>query len=68
MTIKSYTCDESDVAKLDRLVQYRKENYPLESTSYRSASAVVRDAIDMYHRHIVDGESIIHPDDPRFNN
>lgn len=65
--IKSYTCDESDVAKLNRLIKHRQDHYPLESTSYRSASAVVRDAIDMYHRYIVDGESIIHPDDPRFN-
>ena len=31
-----------------------------------SASGVVREAIELYHRHTVLGQTIVAPDDPRF--
>lgn len=47
--------------------QFLKEKYASPNQAISSKSAVVRNAIRLYHSFVVKKESQIHPDDPRYN-
>ncbi|MCL1799102.1 MAG: hypothetical protein FWG23_05120 [Eggerthellaceae bacterium] len=60
--------DDVEKVKLEEICSWFEQN-KMNGCSVRkgNSSLAVRRAIYFLHRHIICGESIIHPTDPRFN-
>lgn len=66
MTTKSYRMDEATLERIEELESSR-EMTAGRRTLGTTATQILRDAVEMMHRFEIGRESIISPDDPRFN-
>ena len=66
MTTKSYRMDDATLERIEEL-EASREMHAGRRTLDTTATQILRDAIEMMHRFELGHESMISPEDPRFN-
>lgn len=66
MDVKSYTADPSTLRRVEEIRAYLKREFPDLPPREYCDSAIIRRSVAFLHRYAVDRESMIHPDDPRY--